>query len=138
MIANARMYSVAPGAATAWREVLGWALGRAGLNWPLIEHAAPTPIAELWARKDLGCAFICGLPYSSAPSNYQLLAAPVPSSARYGGRAVYFTDLVVRADSPLTSLEETFGGSLAYTVKDSQSGYNAVRYHLLGYRTPAR
>jgi ABC-type phosphate/phosphonate transport system substrate-binding protein len=134
MIVNARMYSPAPGAERAWRDLLAWVLARAKLDWPVIDYPAPLPLAELWARPDLGCAFMCGWPYSRAQAGYQLLAAPVPSPARYGGQAIYFTDLVVKADSPFRTLEDTFGGSLAYTIEDSQSGYNAVRHQLLAHR----
>jgi len=37
-IANARMYSATPAVKQAWKEVLGWALRRAGLDWPLVDH----------------------------------------------------------------------------------------------------
>src|SRR5438093_1750570 len=68
----------------------------------------------------------------------RLLAAPVPSPSRYGQRAVYVTDFIVRADSPSTRLEETFGKTIAYSTEHSHSGYNAPRHHLLAYRTPER
>jgi hypothetical protein len=67
-----------------------------------------------------------------------LLAAPVPSPARYQGRPIYFTDLVVRADSDYRTLEDTFGGRIAYSIEHSHSGYNAARFHLLGYRRADR
>jgi len=67
-----------------------------------------------------------------------LLAAPVPSPARYGGRPIYFTDFVVRADSDYRTLEDTFGGRIAYSIEHSHSGYNAARFHLLDYRRPDR
>ena len=53
------------------------------------------------------------------------------------GRAVYRTDLIVRQDAPYRTLEDTFGGRAGWTVAHSQSGFNAFRHHLLGYRTPA-
>ena len=34
--------------------------------------------------------------------------------------------------APSRSLGDTFGGRIGWTVQHSQSGYNAVRYHLLG------
>src|SRR3546814_4408496 len=76
--------------------------------------------------------------WSSDVCSSDLLAAPVPSPARYAGRPVYMTDFVVRADAPFRSLEDTFGGRIGYTVDDSQSGCNAPRHHLLRYRTPQR
>src|SRR5262249_59566109 len=40
-------------------------------------------------------------------------------------------DMVVRADRPFRTLEDTFGGRIAYTSKDSHSGFNAVRRLLM-------
>ncbi len=134
-IANARMYSATPAAKRAWKEVLGWALARGGLAWDVIDYDAPAPLAALWARDDLGCAMMCGLPYSQRDPRPALIAAPVPSPARYGGRPVYFTDIVVRADAPYRTLEDTFGGVVGYTLEDSMSGCIALRRHLLDFRT---
>jgi ABC-type phosphate/phosphonate transport system substrate-binding protein len=58
------------------------------------------------------------------------VAAPIPAAPRYGGMPVYFTDLVVRADSPFHTLTDTFGHRIAYTAKSSHSGFNALRHHL--------
>jgi len=138
MIVNARMYAPAPAAKAAWREVLGWVLRRAGLDWTYLDHDAPAPMAQLWARDDLGLAFMCGLPYSLRTPTPQLIAAPVPSLSRYADRAVYCTDLAVRADAPYAKFEDTFGGRLGYTVRDSQSGYYALRHYLQRFGKPAR
>jgi ABC-type phosphate/phosphonate transport system substrate-binding protein len=134
-VANARMYSATPAARQAWKEVLGWALSRAGLAWEVLDHDAPAPLADLWARADLGCAMMCGLPYSRRAPRPVLVAAPVPSPTRYGGRPVYFTDIVVRADSRFRALEDTFGGVVGYTLEDSMSGCVALRRHLRSYRS---
>jgi ABC-type phosphate/phosphonate transport system substrate-binding protein len=40
----------------------------------------------------------------------------------------------VRANSPFRKLEDTFGARVGYTVRDSQSGYVALREHLTPYR----
>lgn len=136
MIFNARMYSVAPPAKAAWREVLGWVLERAGVHMAFIDQEPPATLADLWARDDLGCAMMCGLPYSNRKPRPILLAAPVPSPARYAGRAVYFSDLAVRADAPFTKLEDTFGRVVGYTLTDSMSGCVALRRHLLPMRKP--
>ena len=67
-----------------------------------------------------------------------LVAAPVPLPARYGGRPVYFTDVVVRSHSPSRNLEETFGGVVGYTLVDSMSGGVALRKHLQTFASPQR
>jgi ABC-type phosphate/phosphonate transport system substrate-binding protein len=62
------------------------------------------------------------------------VAAPIPSPSRYEGRPLYFTDIVVRAGSAHRTLEDTFGGTVGYTLGDSMSGYVALRRHLLQFR----
>src|SRR5947209_2263338 len=79
-----------------------------------------------------------GYPWAMLADRPHLLAVPVPAPARYQGRPIYFTDFVVRADSAYRTLEDTFGGSLAYSIEHSHSGYNAARFHLLSYRRPGR
>jgi ABC-type phosphate/phosphonate transport system substrate-binding protein len=131
MLANARMYSVTPAAAEAWRAVIGWATREARVPVEFVEHAPPKLLSELWARDDLGCVQMCGLPASLRSPPPTVLAAPQPSPPRYGGRAVYMSDIAVRADAPYRTLEDTFGGVAGYTLKDSQSGYFAFRSLLI-------
>jgi ABC-type phosphate/phosphonate transport system substrate-binding protein len=133
LIANARMYSVTARAATAWRALLEWVIERAGVSAEAIDYPPTRPIASLWARRDLGCAFICGYPYALAAPKPILLAAPVPSPDAYGGKPVYWSDIVVRADAPFAGLGDVFGHRLGYTTEDSQSGYQAVRELLAPY-----
>ena len=131
MLANARMYSVTPASSGAWRAIIVWATREAGVPVEFVEHAPPKLLSELWARDDLGCVQMCGLPASLRKPRPTVLAAPLPSLPRYGGKAVYMSDIAVRADAPLRTLEDTFGGVAGYTLKDSQSGYFAFRTLLL-------
>ena len=96
-----------------------------------VEHAPPKLLSDLWSRSDLGVVQMCGLPASLRTPSPIVLAAPQPSLPRYGGKAVYMSDLAVRADSKFQTLEDTFGGVAGYTLKDSQSGYFAFRSLLL-------
>jgi phosphonate transport system substrate-binding protein len=56
---------------------------------------------------------------------------------RYGGRPIYYSDVVVRHDSPFQSFADLRGASWSYNEPGSQSGYNLIRYHLarLGERS---
>lgn len=138
MIACSRMYNVAPGATAAWHALMTWLAAAARVDLTVVEHPFPAPLEDLWERSDLGCAFMCGWPWAEHAAPPHLLAAPVPSPPRYGGRPVYVTDFVVRDDSPFRTLADTFGGRIAYTVETSHSGWNAARHHLLRYRSPSR
>ena len=72
-------------------------------------------------QADVG--FICGLPYvqlARQPSPpVELLAAPVLQGARYRGRPIYFSDVIVRADSGYRSFSDLRGCSWAYNDLDS-------------------
>ena len=131
MLANARMYSVTPAAAEAWRAVIGWAAREADVPVEFVEHGPPKLLSDLWARDDLGVVQMCGLPASLRKPAPTIIAAPQPSPPRYQGRAIYMSDIAVRADAPFRTLEDTFGGVAGYTLKDSQSGYFAFRSLLL-------
>jgi len=133
MIANARMYSVAPGAADAWKALFAGVGARAGLSLDLLEYPAPSPLSELWARPDKAAVFMCGLPYSRSENGPEIVVAPVPSAAGFDGGPRYWSDLVVRTDSAFETLSDTFGGRLALTVRDSQSGYAAPLRLLSAY-----
>ena len=137
-VANARMYSATPAVKADWTQLLRCVLEQAGLPWEVIDYDAPAPLSVLWARDDLGLTMMCGLPFAQRRKRPTLIAAPVPSPARYAGKPVYFTDIVVRADAPSQTLEDTFGGVIGYTLVDSMSGGVALRRHLETFRTPQR
>src|SRR2546423_8522334 len=107
MLANARMYSLTPAAAEAWRTVIGWAARKAGVPLEFVQHAPPKLLSELWARDDLGVVQMCGLPASRRRPAPTIVATPVPSLARYGGEAVYMSDIAVKADRKSTRLNSS-------------------------------
>jgi phosphonate transport system substrate-binding protein len=59
------------------------------------------------------------------------LAAPVLAGDRYGGRPVYYSDVIVRRDSPITCLEELRGRSWAYNEPASHSGHTVTLHALV-------
>ena len=129
LIANARMYAVDPETAATWAALFAGVASRAGVPLEIVAHAAPAPLEDLWRRDDLGLAFICGYPFAGGAFPVRPVAAPIPASGN--GRPLYATHLAVRADSPIASLRDSFGTRLGWTVAHSQSGFNAVRAHLL-------
>jgi ABC-type phosphate/phosphonate transport system substrate-binding protein len=131
MIANARMYSVSPEAAGLWRRLLIAVIQHAGLDIRLLEHTAPAPIDELWQRRDMAAVFMCGLPFARSNPRPELMAAPVPSPPEFRGLPQYWSAMVVRKDSALHSIEDTFGGRIALTAPNSQSGCLAALYYLM-------
>jgi ABC-type phosphate/phosphonate transport system substrate-binding protein len=127
VIANARMYSLNAATTSAWRTLLAWAMARAGVPGDVFDYPAPQPLPALWARPDLGGVFMCGYPLSRTHPRPLVLAAPVPNAPGFNNAPVYWTDMIVRADAPFATLEDTFGHRIAYTTPESQSGYQAPR-----------
>jgi ABC-type phosphate/phosphonate transport system substrate-binding protein len=124
------MYSLSPQVAELWRTLLAAVIEQAGLDIDLIEHSEPAPIDELWRRSDMAAVFMCGLPYSCAEPRPELVAAPVPSPIEFRGAPQYWSELVVRKDSALRRIEDTFGGRIALTTPHSQSGCLAALTYL--------
>lgn len=127
------MYAVGAQAGELWRALLSTVTAQAGLNVEVIEHAPPAAIDDLWRRSDLAAVFMCGLPYSRANPQPTLIAAPVPSPAEFAGRPEYWSELVVRSDSPFYDLESTLGGRICFTAPNSQSGYAAALQCLMAF-----
>lgn len=81
-------------------------------------------------------SLICGLPYvlrtrpHAADSPLEALAAPVLQGERFQNRPIYYSDVIVRRDSPFQSFADLRGASWAYNEPESQSGYGITRYWL--------
>jgi phosphonate transport system substrate-binding protein len=88
-----------------------------------------------FAAGEADIGFICGLPYvqlaRQSPAPVELLAAPVLQGERYGGRPIYFSDVIVRRDSPFQNFADLRGCCWSYNDLGSHSGYNITRYHLV-------
>jgi ABC-type phosphate/phosphonate transport system substrate-binding protein len=81
---------------------------------------------------------MCGYPIAMHHFAVTPIAAPIPSAPWAQGRALYRSDLIVRADSGFHTVTDTFGARLGWTTSHSHSAFNALRHHLLRYRTPHR
>jgi len=66
------------------------------------------------------------------------IAAPIPSAPWAQEQPLYRSDFIVKANSRFYTLTDTFGGRLGWTTNHSHSAFNALRHHLLRYRTPHR
>jgi phosphonate transport system substrate-binding protein len=77
---------------------------------------------------------VCGLQYvlrrDQGACAFEPLAAPVMAHPRYGGRPVYFSDVVVSAQSHFGRFAELRGGAVAFNEATSHSGYNVLKAHL--------
>lgn len=80
---------------------------------------------------DLGA--VCGAVYVrlvQGSDAVRLLAAPVMAEQRYGGRPIYFADVIVRRGSRARSFDDLRGARWAFNEPESFSGYDLPRAHL--------
>jgi phosphonate transport system substrate-binding protein len=96
------------------------------IDWRDREHLLDSGQAQI--------GFVCGLQYVQKVDDrklgLELLAAPIMKSARYLGKPIYFSDVVVHRYSPFQSMSDLRGNSWACNEPTSHSGCNLIRYYL--------
>jgi phosphonate transport system substrate-binding protein len=113
-----------------YQRIAAYLSERAGVRATLVTDV---PWQEQERMLDQGRAevgFICGLPYTRKTAQVELLAAPVMRAPRYQGRPIYFSDVIVRRDSPFRSFADLRGATWAYNEPGSFSGYVVALAHL--------
>jgi ABC-type phosphate/phosphonate transport system substrate-binding protein len=117
-----------------YRALAGYLTRRVGVRIELEESVPWQERERMLDRGEVEIGFICGLPYvwkADQPNPHlELLAAPVMRGARYRGRPVYFSDVVVRRESEFRHFADLRGAAWAYNEPSSHSGYYLTRYHL--------
>ena len=124
----------APSAEAFCASVVGFIGEQLGVRTVFVRDA-PWQDRERWFDQgDIDVCWMCGWPYAlraDGPSpGLDLLAAPVMAHPRYLDRPVYFSDVVVRADSRYKAFEDLRGAAWAYNEPMSHSGYNVVRHFM--------
>ncbi len=117
-----------------YRQVVAYLVYAAAVPTEMVSDTSPG-LEAMFSERQIEAAFGCGLPYvwkaAEASPSVCLMAAPVLPAARYGDRPVYFSDVVVRADSPCQTFADLRGATFAYNQAISFSGYVLPLYHLL-------
>lgn len=107
---------------------------RLGVPTQFIVDVPWTEREQRFDRGEIQVCWMCGWPYveraDGGLAQLELLAAPVMADSRYLERPVYYSDVVVRADSTFASFADLRGAAWAYNEPKSHSGYNVVRYLL--------
>jgi phosphonate transport system substrate-binding protein len=89
----------------------------------------------------LDIAFICGLPFVQLTlirsNQLQPLVAPVMQASRYQNCPVYFSDIIVNAESEVKTFDRLAGKVFCYNDPGSNSGYNMVRQRLMQASYPS-
>lgn len=123
-------------------EAVGAYLGRVLAVETHIVQSQYDPLSDpVMLQDQLDIAFICGLPfvrhYRVISGQLKAIVAPVMQSSRYQDRPVYFSDIIVNAESGLKTFDELVGKTLCYNDPESNSGYNLVHQRLMQSKHPS-
>lgn len=117
-------------------EAVGSYLSRKlGIETQIVQSQVDPLLDPTMLQDQVDIAFICGLPFvqlNRILSNQLIaLVAPVMKASRYQNCPVYFSDIIVNANSNLMSFEQLRSKTLCYNEPGSNSGYNLLRQRLI-------
>ncbi|HEX2569976.1 MAG TPA: PhnD/SsuA/transferrin family substrate-binding protein [Polyangia bacterium] len=118
-----------------YEKIAEYLTRKTGIQAKFISGLAYGTINSMLEEGALHCGFVCGLPYVMLHDREQpaarLIAAPIMKAPRYHGQPKYYSDLIVRKDSPYRTIYDLKGKTYVYNDELSNSGYNLPRYRLL-------
>ena len=115
-------------------ELVDFISAELGLPCQFVKDLSWQERERLLLLGDIHVCWICGLAYVRESDRQdkliELLVAPVRQHPRYQAKPVYYSDVIVRADTSFQCFEDLRGRTWAYNERGSHSGFNIVRYHL--------
>lgn len=125
---------MAPNADPFYRELAGYLNHVLGRRVRSVERVDWTVREQMLHKGRADFGFVCGLQYVQVVdrglADWDLLVAAVPAGPRYCDSPVYYSDVVVKGDSPFQTFDDLRGRSWAFNEPTSHSGYNVARYHV--------
>lgn len=125
---------MADNASFFYERLAKYLTGRVGIGVHFVNEVDWRQRERMLAEGEAHIGFVCGLQYvqkrDELNADIQVLAAPVMRSSRYNDLPIYFSDVVVRRDSPFRWFEDLRDTAWAYNEPTSHSGCNLVRYYL--------
>lgn len=121
---------LAPNVRPAHRAIVAWLAQETGIPLQFVEHGSWQAQLERLDRGEAHAAFICGLPYTRRAGQFEPLVAPVQQGQAYQGRAVYWSEVLVRQESRFRQVADLRGARLAFNEPGSFSGYLVLLAHL--------
>jgi phosphonate transport system substrate-binding protein len=118
-----------------YEKIASYLTRKTGVQTEFVRGLGYGTINSMLEDGTMQCGFICGLPYVMLHDRPQpgarLIVAPVMKAPRYKGQPKYFSDLIVRKDSPYQTIHDLRGRTYVYNDEISNSGYNLPRYRML-------
>lgn len=123
-----RMYNACERVVEFWDAFVNAVSDLSGVQLKIERHPFPQDIQSLWARPDLGLAFICGRAFALEGMRHKAIAVPLRKGGADGNPApLYSTHMLVREDAPFQGCEDILSARIGWTVSHSHSGYLAVK-----------
>lgn len=107
------------GTVESYTPLLGYLSEKLGRPVELVQRRTYAEVNDLIRRGQVDLAFVCTSAYVAGQRDFgmKLLAAP-----QVHGKAVYYSDLIVPADSPATGMADLRGKVFAFTDPMSNTG----------------
>lgn len=116
-------------------ELVAYLAEKTGVPYEIVTGFGYGPLVGMLKSGDVDYGFMCACPDLVArdePSQaVEILAGPVLKNQRYGGKPIFFSDLIVRNDNSVKSLRDLAGRTYVYNGDLSLAGYTAPRSHLV-------
>ncbi len=125
---------ISEGGAEIYQKIANYIGEKTGLSVEIVTGLSYDTINKMLKDGALVGGFVCGLPYvllNEGKETVTLSVAPVMKASRYGNKPIYYSDLIVRKDSPYKDLADLKGKRFAYNDELSNSGYNLPRAFFL-------
>jgi phosphonate transport system substrate-binding protein len=140
--AQARPHRVAVSAAfeseeqaPVYKELVAYLAEKTGALYEVVTGLGYGPLVEMLKSGDIDFGFVCACPdivaHDDPSPAIEILAGPIIKDARYAGKPIFFSDLIVRNDSSFKSLQDLAGRTYVYNGDLSLAGYIMPRNHLL-------
>jgi phosphonate transport system substrate-binding protein len=120
---------LAPNMFPLYAFIARYVQARLGISTELIVGSSYDRVSE-----QAEVSFLCGLAYielRQLGEPIEPLAAPLLYGERYGSRPIYFSDVIVRRDSPFRSFADLRGCTWSFNEPYSHSGPGITCYRLI-------
>jgi phosphonate transport system substrate-binding protein len=111
----------------SYKDLMSWIAKKSGMSVEFIQRKKYEEVNDLLEKDQIDLAFVCTGAYIEGHDNFgmELLAVPVTR-----GSSVYYSYIIVPADSPAKALGDLKGKSFAFTDPMSNTGKLAPTYLL--------
>ncbi|MBN2528931.1 MAG: phosphate/phosphite/phosphonate ABC transporter substrate-binding protein [Deltaproteobacteria bacterium] len=110
-----------------YADLLKWVGDKVGRRTIMVQRKTYAEVNALIEQKEIDLAFVCSGPYIQGKEKFGLELAAVPV---VGGKKVYYSYIIVNAQSDIKTFDDLRGKRFAFTDPDSNTGCLVPKYML--------